>query len=71
MAYAYILTYLPVSYDGLGTREASLTHLSSTENLSSESELAISLLVIIYIYLIFAFLGFYCLITMDHHKKEL
>ena len=45
VAYANILSFLPISFAGIGTREACLVYFFSQENLMSESALAFSTLI--------------------------
>jgi len=71
IACANILSFLPISFAGIGTREASLVYLFSIENLSSESALAFSTLVFSFTYLLFGVIGFFCFITLKYDKKSL
>lgn len=70
-AYANILSFVPISFAGIGTREASLVYLFSIENLSREPALAFSTLLFSSTYLLFGLIGFLCLMTLKHSKKSL
>jgi uncharacterized protein (TIRG00374 family) len=71
IACANILSFLPISFAGIGTREVSLVYLFSIENLSSESALTFSTLVFSFTYLLFGIIGFFCFMTLDYSRQEL
>ena len=70
IACANILSFLPISFAGIGTREASLVYFFSIEGLSSESALAFSVLIFIMTYLLFGILGFISFMSLDYSRKE-
>lgn len=63
-----IASFLPISFAGLGTREACLVYFFAREGLTSESALAFSALIFILTYILFGALGFCCLIAL--RQKE-
>jgi uncharacterized membrane protein YbhN (UPF0104 family) len=69
VACANILSFLPISFAGIGTREAILVYFFSLENLSSESALAFSTLVFSFTYLLFGLIGFLCFITIKNGNR--
>jgi len=71
IACSNILSFLPISFAGIGTREASLVYLFSLENLSSESALAFSTLVFSFTYILVGIIGFFCFMTLHHTTKSL
>lgn len=66
-----ILSFLPISFAGIGTREASLVYLFSTEGLTSESALAFSVLIFTLTYLFFGIVGFVSFMTLDYSRKDI
>jgi glycosyltransferase 2 family protein len=70
IACANILSFLPVSFAGIGTREACLVYFFSLERLSSESALAFSTIVFSLTYILFGFIGFICFMTLKQGKKQ-
>ena len=71
IACANILSFLPISFAGIGTREASLVYLFSIENLPGESALAFSTLVFLFTYILTGIIGFLCFMTLKHNNKSL
>lgn len=70
VACATILSFLPISFAGIGTREASLIFLFSTESISRESALAFSTLIFMLTYLFFGIVGFASFMTLNSTYKE-
>jgi len=70
VAIANILSFLPISFAGIGTREVSLVYLFSLENLSSEAALAFSTLLFAFTYLFAGIIGFFCFITIKHNTQS-
>lgn len=70
IACANILSFLPISFAGIGTREISLVFFFSQENLASESALAFSALVFLLTYLLFGLIGFLCFITLKSGQAD-
>ena len=70
VACANILSFLPISFAGIGTREAILVYLFSTEGLSIESAMAFSLLIFSCTYIFFGIIGFISLMTLKLSPKE-
>lgn len=70
IACANILSFVPISFAGIGTREACLVYLFSIEKLTSESALAFSVLIFTLTYLFFGIVGFISFITLDKSSKE-
>lgn len=71
IACANILSFLPISFAGIGTREACLVYFFLQEGLSSELALAFSTLVFSFTYLLFGVVGFLCLMTLKYDSKSL
>lgn len=66
-----ILSFLPISFAGIGTRDASLVFLFSTECINSESALAFSTLIFMLTYIFFGLVGFVCFMSLDDNYKKL
>ncbi len=69
VTFANLLSFLPISFSGIGTREGSLVYLFSTENLSGESALAFSVLIFATTYLLFGVVGFVSFMNLKYNKK--
>ncbi len=67
VTFANILSYLPISFAGIGTREATLVYLFATVGISSESALAFSVLLFSCSYLLIGIIGFiaYMVLKLD------
>ena len=59
-----VVSLLPISIAGIGTREAILVYLFSKETLSAESALAFSILVFSFTYLLFSIIGAICFLFL-------
>jgi uncharacterized protein (TIRG00374 family) len=70
IACANILSFIPISVAGIGTREATLVYLFSQANLSSETAFAFSTLVFTFTYLIFGLIGFFCFFSLSSRLKS-
>ena len=71
ITFANILSFLPISFAGIGTREACLVHLFSLESLSHESALAFSILVFTFTYALLGIIGFFCFMAMNKNEKQI
>lgn len=71
IACANILSFLPVSFAGIGTREACLVYFFSLEGLSSESAIAFSTIIFSLTYILLGLIGFICFMTLENEKKQL
>jgi uncharacterized protein (TIRG00374 family) len=71
VAYANILSFLPISFAGIGTREAAFVYLFSLENIASESALAFSTMVFSFTYLLIGIIGFFCFTTLNYNKESI
>lgn len=70
IACANILSFFPISFAGIGTREACLVYFFSLEGLSSESAIAFSTLVFLFTYLFLGLIGFICLMALKQTKRR-
>jgi len=68
---ASIISFLPISFAGIGTRDAGLVFFFTRDGLAGESALAFSFLIFICTYLFFGIAGFICFMTLDCSRKEL
>lgn len=59
-----VVSLLPISIAGIGTREAILVYLFSKEALPAESAMAFSILVFSFTYLLFSVIGFICFLSL-------
>ena len=59
-----VVSLLPISIAGIGTREAVLVYLFSKETLPAESALAFSILIFSFTYLLFSIIGFICFLFL-------
>ncbi len=66
---AAMLSFLPVTVAGLGTREACLIYFFTLEGIPSEGALAFSGLYFAATYLLLGLIGFGCLMIMGGYKK--
>lgn len=71
VACANILSFLPISFAGIGTREAALIFFFSRSGLSSESALAFSTLIFAFTYLLLGVIGFFSFITLQFDRKDI
>ena len=63
-----VVSLLPISIAGIGTREAILVYLFSKETLPAEPALAFSILVFSFTYLLFSIIGFICFLFLKDKK---
>lgn len=66
VAWVNIASFLPISFAGIGTREACLVYFFAQEGLTSEAALAYSAVMFILSYVIFGIIGFGALVTLKH-----
>jgi len=68
VAIASMLSFLPISVAGIGTREASLVYFFAAEGLASESALAFSSLIFVSTYLLFGLIGFVAFMGLRYNQ---
>lgn len=64
VAWVNIASFLPISFAGIGTREACLVYFFAREGLTSEAALAYSAVIFALTYVVFGLLGFLALVTL-------
>lgn len=64
VAWVNIASFLPISFAGIGTREACLVYFFAQEGLTSEAALAYSAVMFVLSYVIFGMIGFGALMTL-------
>jgi uncharacterized protein (TIRG00374 family) len=70
VACANILSFLPITFAGIGTREACLIYFFNQNGLNSESALAFSMLFFCFTYIFFGILGFCCFMALNLDSKS-
>lgn len=66
VAWVNIASFLPISFAGIGTREACLVYFFSREGLSNETALAFSAVMFTLTYVFFGIIGFIAFVTLKH-----
>lgn len=64
VAWVNIASFLPISFAGIGTRDACLVYFFAQEGLSNETALAFSAVMFALTYLFFGIIGFFAFVTL-------
>ncbi len=68
---AIVISFLPISVAGIGTRDAAFVYFFALYGLSAESALALSFLIFVCAYLLLGTIGFISLMTLNYSRKDL